>query len=1009
MKKSLLDIKEKLKKYKQEHLLLKYDELNELDKERLLNQIKNIDFDLINGLYNSVNKNNQPDEVEISPVNYIDKSKMSKKELEKYTRYGIKSIKNREYAVVTMAGGQGTRLGYDGAKGTFVFDEGKSLFEILCDSLKEIAYTLGVYIKWYIMTSPENNEDTINFFKENNYFGYPSNFVCFFVQGQLPMVGEDGKILLTKEGFIKEGSNGHGGTLSSLNKSGLLEEMELDGVKYVFISGVDNVLANLCDPLLLGLAISTNSDIMVKSVEKINPNEKAGVFCKKNDKTGVVEYSEISDKMANLRDEYGNLVYGDLNALLHIFTIDILKKICEEKLPYHIAYKKADYLNEHNKFIEAKKPNAYKFETFIFDSFEMTDKVNVLRVKREEEFAPIKNAKGEDSPETAKMLFKKSVLLKTAQKEYKKWMSESIIDEKTKEELSLIENNNREIIDRFYKKLEFGTAGLRGIVGAGTNRMNKYTVSAATQGIANYLNKLKGNNKKVVIGYDTRLDSKTFAKITAKCFIANGIKVYLFNECIPVPVLSFATRELEASIGIMITASHNPQEYNGYKVLMGNGSQIIGKVADSIIDEVDKVNNYSEIKMISNETMSNSRKFVYLGKELINRFIKNNKDFELHNNIKNKNDLKIVYSPVHGTGYKVLPKAMKELGYENIWIVPEQEMPNGNFPTVSSPNPENPETNELAINLAKKVLADIVITTDPDTDRIGVNVWDTKKEDYVFLSGNQVGILMTEYIISSLKELKKMPENPCIISTIVSSNLPKIIAEKNGVEYIETYTGFKNLAKYINEFIKTKEKNVIFSYEESFGYLYGTNARDKDAVSAALLILEIAAYYKQKNRTLCDVLFEIYEKYGYSLEKTTTLTLTGEEGAKKIAGIMEQCRKYSNEYLKSLGIISYKDFLTSLKTNLFTGKTEKINFEKSNVLLYELENNSWFAIRPSGTEPKLKFYYGIHEKNKKAALAKAKIIEGLIESFKRSNENTERKVKYNPKTIIGVSNLKKEK
>ena len=407
MNEELKKVKEKLKKYHQEHLLMKYDEKSEEEKKELLRQIENIDFDLMNELYEQATKPVDLKKDLIEPIEHVDKSKLTASEKEMYEKKGIEAIKYNKLAVVTMAGGQGTRLGHKGPKGTFDFglESHKSIFEAICDTFKDAWKKYDTVVPWYIMTSRENNDATVEFFEKNSYFGYSKEAIHFFKQGELPMIGTDGKILLTENGMVKLAANGHGGTLQSMDKCGVIEEMKNNGIEWIFISGVDNVLVKPIDPLLIGMSIHNKVLGSVKSIEKTDPKEKVGVFCRKNKKVGVVEYTEISEEMASLRDDDRSLVYGDANAIFHLYNIKGLEKVCKLKLPYHTAFKKANYLDENGKVVEATKPNAYKFEMFIFDSYEMLDDVVVLRVKREEEFAPIKNAEGADSPETARKLY----------------------------------------------------------------------------------------------------------------------------------------------------------------------------------------------------------------------------------------------------------------------------------------------------------------------------------------------------------------------------------------------------------------------------------------------------------------------------------------------------------------------------------------------------------------------------------------------------------------------------
>lgn len=989
------EIQSKLEKYNQNHLLQKYSEMSLEDKKKLIEQISNIDFELMKKLYKSATNKVEFEDIDIEPIDYIDKSKMANEEKKKYINRGIAAIKDKELAVITMAGGQGTRLGHNGPKGTFIMpiDSQKSIFELLCDHLKDAVEKYNTFVPWYIMTSEENHEETLEFFETNNYFDYPRNYIQFFKQGKLPMLGEDGKILLTEDGFVKEASDGHGGTPATLKKTGILEQMNEKGYKWIFISGVDNILANLVDPLLIGMAILNKSQILLKSVEKTDPKEKVGVFCKKNKRVGVVEYTEITDEMANMRDNYGSLVYGDLNALLHLIHIDTLNYICATKLPYHTAHKKADYLKSDSTVERATMPNAYKFESFIFDAFELVDKVSVLRVKREEEFAPLKNRVGVDSPETSKKLYEDYLLRKTAIENYQKWLEDYNIDEDTKKELKLISSNDREIKERFYKELDFGTAGLRGIMGAGTNRMNKYTVTKATQGLANYINKIGKEERGVVILYDTRNMSKEFAEQTALCLNANGIKTYIFNNARPIPVLSYAIRMLNAIAGVMITASHNPPEYNGYKVMWEDGAQITSPIDKDIISEVRNIKRYSDIKSMKIEKAKSQKFFQEIGEELENRFLSEvSKQLINNDNLgESKSKIKIVYTPLHGTGLIPVTRILKENGYKNVFVVPEQELPNGNFPTVEFPNPEDPNTFKLALKLAKEIDADICFATDPDCDRLGVQI-KNREGKYISLSGNQIAMILLEYIITQRQSLGLMPENPALVSTIVSTNLAKRIAEYNNVAYYETLTGFKYIGKYIKEFLDNNTHNFIFGFEESYGFLAGIHARDKDAVVASALFVEAATYYLSKGLTLDLQLEEISKKYGYYLEETIILTLKGTEGEKQIKAIMEYVRNNMPKKVANLEVVRTRDYLKEEIIDVNTGEKSHTELPNSNVIYLELEQDSWLAMRPSGTEPKIKFYIGSNSESKEKS---QKIIKDIIKEV----ENLISKSKAKSNTI----------
>lgn len=959
-------IKKILKKYNQEHLLQKYDDMSAAQKEELLSQIENIDFELMQELYEQAKKPADLKKVTIEPIEHVDKSKLTVSEREMYEKKGIEAIKYNKFAVVTMAGGQGTRLGHKGPKGTFIFDtkNNKSIFEVLSDTLKDAWRKYDTVIPWYLMTSKENNDATIEFFENNNYFGYPKNAVRFFVQGQLPMIDLNGKILLQEDGLVKEAANGHGGTLQSMDRSNVINEMKENGIEWVFINGVDNVLVKPVDPLFIGMAIHNKVLGAVKSIEKTDPKEKVGVFCRKNKKVGVVEYTEISDDMAHLRDDYGSLVYGDANAIFHLYNIKGLEKVSELKLPYHTALKKATYLDEKGNIIEGKQPNAYKFEMFIFDSYEMFDDVVVLRVKREEEFAPIKNAEGQDSPETARKLYKDYMDKVEYTKKYKDWSTNHIFDIETRQELLTIAGNEEEIKDRFYKDLEFGTAGMRGIIGNGTNRMNIYTVTKATQGLANYILRQGTENKGVVIAYDSRNMSFEFSQATALCLNANGIKTYIFDSLRPVPELSFAVRELGCTAGIMITASHNPPEYNGYKVYWDDGAQIVAPHDQEIISEVNKVKDYSLIRSISLEEAKKQRLYNIVGKALDKLYIRAIKKQVINPEIiKEQSDLRIVYTPLHGTGNVPVQTALEELGFKDVLVVPEQELPNGNFPTVDYPNPEDIKAFDLALKLAQKEDADVVLATDPDADRLGVLAKDSKTGKYMPFTGNMSGLLIAEYILSQKKAKKMLPKNGALITTIVSSNLANAIAREYKIDFIEVLTGFKYIGEQIRLFEQTGSHEYLFGFEESYGCLVGTHARDKDAIVAVMMLCEAAAYYKSKGLSLWDQMIKIYEKYGFYKEGISTITLKGADGAIKMKELLDTIRNNPPKELGGYKVTRVRDYKTGKIVDTATGKESETGLPTSNVLYYDLEDNCWCCVRPSGTEPKVKFYMGVKGKS----------------------------------------------
>ncbi len=966
MNEELKKVKEKLKKYHQEHLLMKYDEKSEEEKKELLRQIENIDFDLMNELYEQATKPVDLKKDLIEPIEHVDKSKLTASEKEMYEKKGIEAIKYNKLAVVTMAGGQGTRLGHKGPKGTFDFglESHKSIFEAICDTFKDAWKKYDTVVPWYIMTSRENNDATVEFFEKNSYFGYPKEAIHFFKQGELPMIGTDGKILLTENGMVKLAANGHGGTLQSMDKCGVIEEMKNNGIEWIFISGVDNVLVKPIDPLLIGMSIHNKVLGSVKSIEKTDPKEKVGVFCRKNKKVGVVEYTEISEEMASLRDDDRSLVYGDANAIFHLYNIKGLEKVCKLKLPYHTAFKKANYLDENGKVVEATKPNAYKFEMFIFDSYEMLDDVVVLRVKREEEFAPIKNAEGADSPETARKLYRDYFNKVERMKKYQDWCTNPIFDEKTRKELLTIAGDEEEIKDRFYKDLEFGTAGLRGVIGNGTNRMNVYTVTKATQGLANYILKKGTENKGVAIAYDSRNMSPEFARETALCFNANGIKTFIFDSLRPVPELSFAVRELGCTAGVMITASHNPPEYNGYKVYWDDGAQIVSPTDKEIINEVNKVKDYSLVRSISLEEAKKLRLYNVIGKAMDKLYLTAIKKQVLNPEIiKEENDLKIVYTPLHGTGNIPVQAVLEDLGFKNVYVVPEQELPNGSFPTVDYPNPEDPKAFDLALKLANKVDADVVLATDPDADRLGVYAKDSKTGEYKSFTGNMSGLLIAEYVLSQKKAKKLMPKNGALVSTIVSSNLAIAISKEYKIDFIEVLTGFKYIGEQIRNFEATGSHEYLFGFEESYGCLVGTHARDKDAITAVMMLCEAAAYYKKHGLTLWDQMIKIYEKYGFYKEGISTITLKGADGAQKIQELMNRIRNNPPKKLGNYKVLNFRDYKTGKIIDYKTGKESETGLPTSNVLYYDLEDNAWCCVRPSGTEPKVKFYMGVKGKS----------------------------------------------
>ncbi len=548
---------------------------------------------------------------------------------------------------------------------------------------------------------------------------------------------------------------------------------------------------------------------------------------------------------------------------------------------------------------------------------------------------------------------------------YNKWLTDPCFDEDTKLELEKIRGNNKELEDRFYKELEFGTAGLRGIIGAGTNRMNKYIIRKATQGLADYIIS-KGKEAKtrgVVIAYDSRRMSKEFAFEAALVLGGNNIKSYIFNDLRPTPELSFAIRYLNCISGIVITASHNPAEYNGYKVYWEDGAQIATEIANEIIEGIDNVKDIGNIKGLDEKTAKDKGLFVYLDEKIDNAYIEEVKKQSIRGEIVEKvsNDFKVVFTPLHGTGNIPVRRVLKEIGFKNIFVVPEQELPDSDFSTVKYPNPEDKEAFKLAIELAKEKDAHLIIGTDPDCDRVGAVVKDSSGE-YVVLNGNQTGALLVNYILEGLKEKNKLPENGVIIKTIVTSEMGANIAKTFGIETLNVLTGFKYIGEKIKEFQETKEKIFLFGYEESYGYLAGTYARDKDAVVASMLICEMAAYYYSKGMSLYDALMDIYNRFGYYIEDLKSITLEGKEGLMKINRIMEYFRENTFDTIADNRVLYIENYKSQQRIYLDDSKkVENIELPKANVIKFILEDSNWVCLRPSGTEPKLKIYGGCRD------------------------------------------------
>ena len=566
--------------------------------------------------------------------------------------------------------------------------------------------------------------------------------------------------------------------------------------------------------------------------------------------------------------------------------------------------------------------------------------------------------------------------------EYQKWINSNFIDEDTKEELKKVRDDEKEIQDRFYKNLEFGTAGLRGVIGAGTNRMNKYTVSKATQGLANFIIKQNGQSKGLAIAYDSRHMSKEFSEIAANCLNANGIKSYVFESLRPVPELSYAVRKLGCIAGIMITASHNPPKYNGYKVYWEDGAQIVAPYDKLIIEEVNSIEDYEQAKTMDKNKAVELGLYNVIGKEIDDSYIEELKKLCLNpEKIKQQENLKIVYTPLHGTGNLPVKRILKEIGFKNVYVVPEQEMPNGDFPTVDYPNPEDKKAFKLALDLAKKEDADLVLATDPDADRLGVYAKDTKTGKYMPFTGNMSGMLIAEYVLSQRKEKGILPSNGALITTIVSTDLAKAIAKEYNLKVFEVLTGFKYIGEKIKQFEENKDYTYQFGFEESYGCLVGTHARDKDAIAAVMMLCEAAAYYKCNGITLWDQMLNIYKKYGYYKEDTVSLTFEGADGAKKIQNILNNLRENPLTQIGNYKVLELRDYKEEKIKDLKTGKETKTDLPNSNVLYYVLENVCWCCIRPSGTEPKIKFYMGVKENTEEKAEEALKVMKNYLLSY----------------------------
>ena len=564
---------------------------------------------------------------------------------------------------------------------------------------------------------------------------------------------------------------------------------------------------------------------------------------------------------------------------------------------------------------------------------------------------------------------------------YNEWLNDPAIDKETKEELNNIKDNNTEIQDRFYKELEFGTAGLRGVIGNGSNRMNKYTVTKATQGLANYINKNNPENKGVAISYDSRHMSKEFSEFTALCLNANGIKTYVFEGLRPVPELSFAVRQLNCIAGVMITASHNPPKYNGYKVYWEDGAQIVPPHDKGIIEEVNEISDFSKIKNMTKEDAEKQGLYNVIGKEIDDAYIDTLKKLVLNQNTikKMSDDINIVYTPLHGAGNMPVQRILREIGFKNVYVVQEQEEPNGDFPTVSYPNPEDANAFKLALDLARKVNADVVLANDPDADRLGVYAKDSKTGEYHSFTGNMSGLLIAEYELSQKKERGEIPANGALIKTIVSSNLADAIAKEYNLKLIEVLTGFKYIGEQMRLFEQNNNYKYMFGFEESYGCLIGTHARDKDGIAAVMALCEAAAYYKERGYTLWDQMINIYERYGYYKELTISITREGVSGAEEIKAMMENMRNNPSETLGQYKVLEFRDYKQDFIKDNITGETRKTGLPNSNVLYYGLENDAWCCVRPSGTEPKIKFYIGVKGKSEADAEKQLKELTKVME------------------------------
>ena len=567
--------------------------------------------------------------------------------------------------------------------------------------------------------------------------------------------------------------------------------------------------------------------------------------------------------------------------------------------------------------------------------------------------------------------------------EYRFWLDDPYFDEETKKELKAIEADEAQIEDRFYKDLEFGTGGLRGVIGAGTNRMNIYTVRKATQGLANYILKAGTQAKGVAIAYDSRRMSPEFADEAGLCLAANGIKAYVFDALRPTPELSFALRTLGCTAGIVVTASHNPPEYNGYKVYWEDGAQVTSPRDKEIIGEVRAVTDYNSVKTMPKDEAIKAGLYESIGKAIDDAYMVELKKQIIHPEIIKQvaDDIKIVYTPFNGTGNVPARRILKEIGFKNVYVVPEQEMPDPDFTTLEYPNPEDPKAFKLAVKLAKEVKADIVLATDPDADRLGIYAYDTKSGEYVSFTGNMSGMLIADYILSERTATGTMPKDPMLVKTIVTTNMADRIVKKYNVDLVEVLTGFKYIGEQIKWALEKGDHNYVFGLEESYGCLAGTHARDKDAIVAVMLLCEVAAWCKYNGKTVWDRMIEMYEEYGYFKETQYSLTLKGVEGSKQIAAIMEKLRNNPPKMLGDLKVLKFRDYDRDVIKDMATGDTCSTGLPKSNVLYFDLEDDAWCCARPSGTEPKLKFYMGVKGSSLDDATAKNDALTDAVKAL----------------------------